>query len=149
MDAPTTKLTTMPPKTYTHWYEWAGDFTKEAMKGWGLATILILLPTFGIAVLTYRHGERYFEASIAKMEKEAAAATAVALAVSDLAELARDGAMFQQKVDKEHLAMAVTQLSMLKILEQADERMSGVVKERAQQTEVLKQIHAAIIISRP
>lgn len=134
----------MPPKTYLHWYEWAGDFLKDAMKGWGLATILILIPVASVAHLSYNYGGRYLEASILKMEKEAAAATAVAVAVTDLTALAKEAQVFQQVVSKEHAQIQQIQTQMLQVLEDAKTRMSKVAEERAEQTTVLRQIHAAI-----
>lgn len=52
-----------PRRSYDHWYEWLGDFVKEAMKSWGLAAVIV---GFGMAFVWW-HGGAWV---VAKAEAE-------------------------------------------------------------------------------
>jgi hypothetical protein len=52
-----------PRKTYEHWYEWLGDYVRDAMKSWGIGVVLV---GFGLAFCWW-HGGAWV---VAKAEAE-------------------------------------------------------------------------------
>lgn len=52
-----------PQKRYDHWYEYVGEYVKDAMKSWGLAVVIV---GFGLAFIWW-HGGAWV---IAKAEAE-------------------------------------------------------------------------------
>ena len=106
----------MVPRRYDHWYEYAGDFLKEAMKGWGLAAVILLGAGGVVAKLVYSHGGDYIKASCAKMTAEAGAADAVAAAVERLAAFAEAQGEFRAEVKADHARAAESDRQTAEIL---------------------------------
>ena len=128
-------------KTERPWYEWAGEYLKEAMKGWGLATILILMPSVLLVHAAYAYGHRYVEASILRMQKEAEASVAVAVAVTELTHITKQGQQFQAQVREDHVQMMRVQNELLSIFLTAKTEMAGATENRELQTKLLQQIY--------
>jgi hypothetical protein len=127
----------MVPKRYEHWYEFAADFLKEAMKGWGLAAV-ILLGAFALAcTLTYQHAGAYMKAATAKMVSEAETQRTVAAAVVRLTEIA------EITVDWQHLARSDHE-RMEQTLGSLDDLLKRDQNERERQTSLLSEIRDAI-----
>ena len=108
--------TTMVPRRYDHWYEFAADFLKDAMKGWGLAAVLVLGCGVVFGSVIYHHGGDYMRASCAKMTAEAEAAKAVAAAVERLADFAEAQGEFRMEVKADHARTAEADRQTAEIL---------------------------------
>ena len=78
----------MVNRKYDHWWEWAGEFTKDAMKGWGLGALSFMAVLAAIIYLAVMHGGNYLDASAEKMRAEAKTANVVADAITKLTKIA-------------------------------------------------------------
>lgn len=126
------------------WYVWAGEFLKEAMKGWGLASILVLLPSFALSCLLYTHGGRYLEANITRIQREAEAAVLVAIAVHELTEVSKQTIVHQEIAERERAQQLKLQVETLAALTEARVRMVDVAETREKQSKILEEIRDAI-----
>jgi hypothetical protein len=78
----------MVNKKYDHWWEWAGEFTKDAMKGWGLGALSFMAVLAAVIYLGIMHGGNYLDAGAEKMRAEAKTANVVADAMTKLTKVA-------------------------------------------------------------
>jgi hypothetical protein len=79
----------MVNRKFDHWWEWAGEFTKDAMKGWGLGALSFMAVLAAIIYLAVMHGGNYLDASAEKMRAEAKSSLVVADAVTKLTAVAK------------------------------------------------------------
>ena len=96
----------MAPKKWDHWYEWLGDFTRDAMKGWGISTVIILSVLAVFVYLGVQKGGPYIDAQTAKMLAEAQAARTVSEAVTKLTALTERNQEAMERVRLEHQEFA-------------------------------------------
>lgn len=78
----------MVNRKFDHWWEWAGEFTKDAMKGWGLGALSFMAVLAAIIYLGVMHGGNYIDSSAEKMRAEAKTANVVADAIKKLTVIA-------------------------------------------------------------
>ena len=78
----------MVNRKYDHWWEWAGEFTKDAMKGWGLGALSFMAVLAAVIYLGIMHGGNYLDAGAEKMRAEAKTANVVADAMTKLTKVA-------------------------------------------------------------
>ena len=92
----------VPRKPPSDWYVFTAEWVERAMKGWGLAAVILLGAGCIFGSLAYSHGGDYIRASCAKMTAEAGAANSVAAAVQRLADFAEAQGEFRVEVRADH-----------------------------------------------
>lgn len=106
----------MPPVEKLPWY---ASYLKEAMKGWGLASIIILTCLILTSVFFYQHGSMWIETKIEVERSNAQTAKSVAAAVTKLADVADKTIIFQDQVNRQHIQQDITIAAILDKLELA------------------------------
>lgn len=109
----------MPPRKYDHWYEWLGDFVKDAMKSWGIAAVIV---GYGMAFTWYHAGAWV----VAKAEAERTQAKTTADLSATMLVLSESQARAEKRIDDSERRTEVFS--------------AQVTKEHAEAADALKQL---------
>jgi len=83
--------------TSVQWYVWTGEYMKDAMKSWGLPTVIVVWMLTMTSMFMWKHGDAYVASALAAAAAQSGAAQVMADSVTELAKTTRELRQFQEK----------------------------------------------------